>query len=222
MHMLHRPGLALLAAAALLWAAATTAAPVTQLSVHVAVGGEDLAAGSVLELKIYEIGGRVRRLPLAHGEVWPRNSTRVIPLVLAEPLDPRTVKRFALYYRSAVVTAAPWEVASAEVDLQGDKGATKRLLDTTLSGSIAREGELASIELEREALACVRDADCDDGRSCNGRELCRPRSPAADARGCVRGTPVVCPVNQICSEGRGCVGAEPARQPDAAASAAGP
>jgi hypothetical protein len=177
-----------------------------------------------VELRIYEIGGRVRRLPLTHGETWPHDSTRVIPLVLPDALDPRTVKRFALYYRSAGVSAAPWEVASAEVDLPDRGGEPHRLLDATLSGAIAREGELASVELEREALACTRDADCDDGRSCNGRELCRPRSPGADARGCVRGTPVVCPVNQVCSEGRGCVGAAPSTTAAgaAASSAAAP
>ncbi len=32
---------------------------------------------------------------------------------------------------------------------------------------------------------CARDADCDDGRFCNGIERCSPSSAAADALGCV-------------------------------------
>src|SRR5690606_17821541 len=31
---------------------------------------------------------------------------------------------------------------------------------------------------------CARDADCDDGRFCNGAERCAPASSAADERGC--------------------------------------
>jgi hypothetical protein len=62
------------------------------------------------------------------------------------------------------------------------------------------------------AAACAgSDADCDDGKMCNGRERCAPQAKDADARGCVRGTPVSCPVNQICVEGQGCRGAEASR-----------
>jgi hypothetical protein len=81
------------------------------------------------------------------------------------------------------------------------------LLDTTLSGVIARQGELATTDGDQAALICVTDADCDDKRACNGRERCDPRSREADSRGCVKGTPVVCPVNQVCGEGVGCRGA---------------
>jgi hypothetical protein len=121
-------GACLLAAA--LWGASAGAAGVSQLSVRLVVGAQDLQAGSTVELRIYEIGGRVRRLPLTHGETWPHDSTRVIPLVLPDALDPRTVKRFALYYRSAGVSAAPWEVASAEVDLP-DRGGEPHRRDCT-------------------------------------------------------------------------------------------
>ena len=39
-----------------------------------------------------------------------------------------------------------------------------------------------------------------------------------DARGCVKGTPVVCPVNQVCGEGVGCHGTDTLKKfsPDAA------
>jgi hypothetical protein len=82
------------------------------------------------------------------------------------------------------------------------------LLGTTLSGEIDRQGELATQERDVSAIACLTDADCDDKLNCNGHERCAPQSPAADARGCARGSPMVCPVNQVCSEGRGCVGAD--------------
>ena len=36
---------------------------------------------------------------------------------------------------------------------------------------------------------CAARGDCDDGRCCNGLELCAPASSAADARGCVPGEP---------------------------------
>jgi hypothetical protein len=98
------------------------------------------------------------------------------------------------------------EIVAADVELPSTKAPPERLLDTTLSGVIGRQGELASMDRDQAALACRSDADCDDKRACNGQERCAPRAPGADARGCVKGTPVVCPVNQVCSEGVGCRG----------------
>lgn len=198
----------ILAAALTLGAAASDAAPVTHLQVQVVTGMNDLSAGSYLELRIYEAGGGVRRIPLTHGEAWPRDSTRVIPVTLNEALDPRAVQRFSLYYRAASPLSPPWEVLSAEVDLAGGREPPQLLLDTTLSGQIMSRGELATLDRDPASLICSSDADCDDHKACNGMERCAPHTPGADARGCVRGTPVVCPVNKICTEGRGCVGPE--------------
>ena len=183
------------------------AMPVKHLQVRIVTGSTDLSAGSYVELRIYQAGKDVRRLALTHGEAWPRDSTRIIPLNLSEALDPRDVLRFSLYYRAATVTAPPWQVAAADVDLSAGHGPPELLLDATLSGEIDRQGELATLERDVSTLICASDADCDDHRSCNGRERCAPRSAGADARGCVRGTPLACPVNQVCSEGKGCVGA---------------
>jgi hypothetical protein len=186
------------------------AATVTHIQVRVVTGADELTAGSLLELRIYEAGKAARHLPLTHGEAWPRDSTRIIPLALAEPLDPRTVLRFGLYYRAASPLAPAWEVVAAEVDLPSGGAAPERLLNATLSGVIERQGELATEEREPGMMACTSDADCDDHRSCNGRERCAPRSAGADARGCVKGMPVVCPVNQVCTEEHGCRGVETA------------
>jgi len=186
---------------------AVQALPVKQLQVRIVSGSTDLGAGSYVELRIYQAGKDVRRLPLTHGEAWPRDSTRVIPLNLSEPIDPRDVVRFSLYYRAASVAAPPWQVVAADIDLSAGRAPPQLLLDTTLSGEIDRQGELATVEREVSTLMCTNDADCDDHRTCNGRERCAPRSAGADARGCVRGNPVVCPVNQVCTEGKGCVGA---------------
>jgi hypothetical protein len=183
-----------------LCAAAAQALPVSHLQVHIVTGSSDLSAGSYLELRIYEAGKVVRRLPLTH------DSTRVIPLTLNEALDPRSVLRFGLYYRAASPVAPPWEVVAADVDLSAGHPPQELLLGATLSGSIDKQGELATAERDVSTMTCVTDQDCDDHRSCNGRERCAPRSPNADARGCVKGTPVICPVNQVCSESRGCVG----------------
>jgi len=195
----------------ILWAAALCSAsawaiPVSRLEVRIVTGADELSAGSSLELRIYEAGRSVRRLPLVHGESWPRESTHVIPVKLSEVLDPRNVVRFAIYYRAGSPLAPAWEVAAADVELPTSQGSPVRLLDATLSGVIARQGELASVEREASAMTCSSDADCDDGRACNGRERCAPRTPGADARGCVKGIPVVCPVNQVCGEGVGCYG----------------
>jgi hypothetical protein len=198
-----------------LYAGALQAVPVSHIQVRIATGARDLSAGSYLELRIYEVGKGVRRLPLTHGEAWPRDSTRVIPLTLSDTLDPRTVVRFGLYYRSASPLSPPWEVVSADVDLSGGHGPQDLLLNATLSGEIDKQGELATTELDASTLTCVADADCDDHYSCNGRERCAPRSAGADARGCVKGSPVVCPVNQVCTEGRGCVGTSALTPPDA-------
>jgi hypothetical protein len=186
------------------------AATVTHIQVRVVSGADELTAGSLLELRIYEAGKPARHLPLTHGEAWPRDSTRIIPLTLAEALDPRTVLRFGLYYRAASPLAPAWEVVAAEVDLPSGGAAPERLLNATLSGVIERQGELATEERELGMMACRSDADCDDHRSCNGRERCAPRSAGADARGCVKGMPVVCPVNQVCTEEHGCRGVETA------------
>jgi hypothetical protein len=187
-------------------AVAAAAAPVSQLQVRVVTGAEDLTAGSVLELRIYEVGRPVRHLPLSHGEAWPRDSTRMIPLRLTEPLDPRGVSRFSLYYHASSPMTPPLQIVAADVNLAPGHLPADRLLDATLSGEIARQGELATAEREAASLTCRSNADCDDHRNCNGQEHCAPRTPGADARGCVKGLPVSCPVNEICSEARGCVG----------------
>jgi len=193
---------------ALAWVAAAATPPLTHLQVRVVTGSEELSAGSLLELRIYEADKPVRRFPLTHGEAWPRDSTRVIPLALTEALDPRAVQRFSLYYRAASPLAPDWEVVSADVELSRGHEPPQRLLNTTVSGVISRQGELATEEREAAATICSTDADCDDHRSCDGHEACAPRSTGADGRGCVKGAPVVCPVNQICSEQHGCRGLE--------------
>ena len=193
----------------LLWAlgaASAGAIPVSHLQVRVVTGAVELSAGSSLELRIYETGKSVRRLPLVHGEAWPRDSTHLIPVKLSEALDPRNVVRFSLYYRSASPLAPELEIVAADVELPSTKEPPERLLDTTLSGVITRQGELATMDRDQAALTCRSDSDCDDKRACNGQERCAPRAAGADARGCVKGTPVVCPVNQVCSEGVGCRG----------------
>ena len=195
--------------AGMLWATSVLAIPVSRLEVRIVTGAEELSAGSSLELRIYEAGKNVRRLPLVNGEAWPRDSTHVIPVTLNDPLDPRSVLRFSLYYRSASPLAPGLEIVAADVELPSSAQTPERLLDTTLSGVIARQGELATSDRDQSALTCKSDADCDDKRMCNGRERCAPRSAGADARGCVKGTPVVCPVNQICGEGVGCRGILP-------------
>src|ERR1700692_3640596 len=191
----------------LLWAlgaASAGAIPVSHLEVRVVTGADELSAGSSVELRIYGAGRSVRRLPLVHGEAWPRDSTHIIPVKLSEALDPRNVVRFSLYYRSASPAAPELEIVAADVELPSAKQPPEKLLDATLSGVIARQGELATTDRDQAALACRSDADCDDKRTCNGQERCAPRAADADARGCVKGTPVVCPVNQGAGDGRGC------------------
>jgi hypothetical protein len=205
---LHLPMsvISLLAAAAL-FSVNAAALPVSRLEVRVVTGAQELSAGSDLELRIYETGRSVRRLPLVHGEAWLPDSTHLIPVKLNDTLDPRNVVRFALYYRAGSPLAPAWEVVAADVEIPSGQDSPERLLGATLSGVIARQGELASAERDHAAMACVSDADCDDHRACNGRERCAPRSVGADARGCIKGAPVVCPVNQVCGEGVGCHGA---------------
>lgn len=187
---------------------AANAAPVSRLEVRVVTGAQELSAGSELELRIYEAGKSVRRLPLVHGEAWLPASTHLIPVKLNDALDPRSVLRFSLYYRAASPLSRSWEVVSADVELPGSTDSMERLLGATLSGVIPRQGELASVERDQSTLICMDDSDCDDRRACNGRERCAPHTAGADARGCVKGAPVVCPVNQVCGESVGCHGTD--------------
>ena len=196
-----------------LGAAGAWAIPVSRLEVRVVTGAQELSAGSSLELRIYEAGKGVRRLPLVHGEAWPRDSTHLIPVTLSDALDPRNVVRFSLYYRSASPLAPALEIVAADVELPSTKASPERLLDTTLSGVITRQGELASMDRDQADLTCKSDADCGDKRTCYARERCAPRAAGANARGCVQGTPVVCPVNQVCGEGVGCRGVNEATKP---------
>ena len=208
--------------AGVLCATAAEAVPVSRLEVRVVTGGAELSAGSDLELRIYEAGKSVRRLPLVHGEAWLPDSTHLIPVKLNDALEPRNVVRFALYYRAGSPLAPAWEVVSADVEIPSGQDAPQRLLDATLSGVIAKQGELATVERDQAAMVCASDADCDDHKMCNGKERCAPRTAGADARGCVKGTPVVCPVNQVCGEGVGCHGTDALKKFTSDANAAKP
>ena len=117
-------------------AASAAALPVSRLEVHVITGAQELSAGSSLELRIYEAGNAVRRLPLVHGESWARDSTHIIPVKLNEALDPRNVVRFSLYYRSASPVVPELEIVAADVRLPSHQDAPELLLDATLSGVI--------------------------------------------------------------------------------------
>jgi len=192
-----------------LWTMNAVAAPVQQIELRIVIGAEQLTSGSDLELRIYESNGTVVRLPVVHAEPWLPDSTHLIPLKLREALEPRNVQRFAIYYRPSSALAEPFEIIAADVELPSNGGQPEKLLGVTLSGVIGRQGELATDDRAEAAAACHSDADCDDRRSCNGRERCSPQSRDADARGCVAGTPVVCPVNQVCGEGIGCRGLPP-------------
>jgi hypothetical protein len=192
--------------ALLLFAMSAAAAPVRQVELRIVIGAEQLTAGSDLELRIYETNGVVIRLPITHEDSWLPDSTHLIPLRFDEVLEPRNVQRFSIYYRPGSALAAPFEIIAADVELASNTGETQKLLGMTLSGVIPRQGELSTDDRAQSAATCVTDADCDDRRACNGKERCSPHSAGADARGCVRGTPVVCPVNQVCSEGIGCHG----------------
>jgi hypothetical protein len=187
-------------------AAVSRAVPVSHLQVRVVTGPTELTPGSYVELRIYEAGKGVHRYPLTHGEAWARDSTRVIPLTLSDALDPRNVVRFSLFYRAASPLSPPWQVVAADVNLSAGREPAQLLLGTTLSGEIARQGELATLERDASTISCMSDSDCDDSKTCNGQERCAPHAAGADARGCLSGRPVVCPVNQVCTEGRGCVG----------------
>ncbi len=140
--------------AGVLCATAAEAVPVSRLEVRVVTGGAELSAGSDLELRIYEAGKGVRRLPLVHGEAWLPDSTHLIPLKLNDALDPRNVVRFALYYRAGSPLAPAWEVVSADVEIPSGQDAPQRLLDATLSGVIAKQGELATVERDQAAMVC--------------------------------------------------------------------
>jgi hypothetical protein len=205
---LHLPLSGAMLSACVLCATFAQAVPVSRLEVRVVTGAQALSAGSDLELRIYEAGKGVRRLPLVHGEAWLPESTHLIPVKLNDALEPRNVLRFALYYRAGSPLAPAWEVVAADVELPSGQESPALLLDATLSGVISRQGELATVERDQATMACRSDADCDDHKACNGVERCAPRSPGADPRGCVKGSPVVCPVNQVCGEGVGCHGTD--------------
>jgi hypothetical protein len=183
-------------------ASAAAVGATTQLQVRIVTGHLNLPAGSTVELRIHETGRPLARYPLTHGEAWPAGSTRVVPITLPEPLDPAAVARFGIYYRPPAANT-PWEIASAQLSAITSGGA--QAIGTALSGAIRPGDELATTDRDGGGV-CRADADCDDGRMCNGQERCAPGARGADLRGCVAGTPMTCPVNQVCVEGGGCRG----------------
>jgi hypothetical protein len=195
---------------------------VYRLEVRIATGTEGAPAGAHVELRLREAGRAEQRFPLAGDAPWPAGSTRTVPIALNEPLDPDAVARFSIYYRGPAGAPASWEIASAEVFALSAEG-HEWPLGPAIRGVIRREGEISSAERAASSLMCVTDADCDDGRACNGRERCEPGARNANARGCVAGVPVACPTNQVCMERLGCRGMEGsdmAKAPGAGAPAA--
>lgn len=194
----------------------TLGAPaVHRLLVRIVTGTEGAPAGAYVELRLREAGRPERRLPLEGDAPWPAGSTRTFPVMLSEPLDPDAVARFSIYYRApAHAASTSWEIASADVYTLSAEG-HERPLAATIQGLIRREGEIASAERAASSLMCVMDADCDDGRACNGRERCDPGARNANARGCVAGSPVICPTNQVCMERVGCRGLGTGETPNA-------
>ena len=182
-----------------------TASTVSALDVTVTSGATGLPGGATPVLKIYGAGPLPRTLTLPVDGAWPAGATRVVHLVLERPLDPATVRRFALGLEPGHGAAAPWDIESFVVEWQGERG-RERLLAATLSGMVGPGRDLASPERHEAELRCQSDADCSDGLDCNGRERCAPAALGADARGCLAGRPPVCPVNQVCVEHRGCRG----------------
>lgn len=197
------------------------ATPVHRLLVRIVTGNEGAPPGAHVELRLREAGRPERQIPIAGSAPWPAGSTRTVPVALSEPLDPDEVARFSIYYRGpAGAPPSAWEIASAEVFALSADG-RERPLGAALQGLIRREGEISSAERAASSLACMTDADCDDGRACNGRERCEPGARNADARGCVSGTPVSCPTNQVCVERLGCRGMDGAASSKAATAVAG-
>jgi hypothetical protein len=182
------------------------ATDVSRLEARIATGSDGAGPGGYVELRVQELGKPERRVPLARGDAWPAGSTRIVPVALPQPIDADAVVRVGIYYRSANAGAPDsWEIAAADVvALRGTQRIA--LTNAPIRGVVLREGELASTERAGSALTCVMDADCSDTRSCNGAERCQPGAAGADARGCVSGTPMQCPVNQACIEGQGCRG----------------
>ena len=176
---------------------------VSSLDVSITSGAGALPGGATLELKIYEQGPAPRIVVLPRGGAWPAGATRLVRVRLDRPLDPRRVRRFSIAYHQPPAQLASWEIESAVVEWEAD-GRHERLLAATLSGVLAADRELASDEVVQAQLLCAVDADCDDGRTCDGTERCEPHNRFADERGCVSGRPIVCPVNQICVEHVGC------------------
>ncbi len=84
--------------------------------------------------------------------------------------------------------AAPSSMADAGRDARAEGGSEQ--MD-------ARPDEPANCATRASEITC------NDGNACNGGETCDPSSGAADSRGCLPGTPIVCAVGMTCDAERG-------------------
>ena len=191
-------------------AAPAVAEQVRALDVTVTGGERPFPAKATLLLRIYEQSPLPRVLTVVRDVEWPAGATRIVRLILDRPLESSRVRRFALSLEAGAADTASWDVESAFVEWQGPAG-RERLLAANLAGVVAVGRDLASAERREGDGLCNSDGDCSDGLDCNGLERCAPHAVGADARGCVVGRPIACPVNTVCAEHRGCVGPAPVR-----------
>ena len=118
-------------------------------------------------------------------------------------------------------------VWAADADGNGDTGEDQRLYYATFDGatwsapgavpkatrsadrsagrpeSAAGGGQTRGLlpEVPKECCACEKDEECDDGKFCNGKELCSPLSDIADKHGCRPAIPSwVCDPIDACDE----------------------
>jgi len=169
------------------------------LTVTVTLGGDGARGGSQLLLVFDMNNGSTRKFDLNRSRAeWVGGSEKIIPISVLPPVRYADVVRMGIEWHGSHgdITQEQDDVDIRSLIIESKStGSTfalqnNRRVDVGSAHNFRLENDqtywLGAIRPEVSVGGfCRADSECDDGRYCNGPELCSPGDPAADPRGCV-------------------------------------
>ncbi|MDN3638757.1 hypothetical protein QWY82_08055 [Simiduia curdlanivorans] len=169
------------------------------LTVTVTLGGDGARGGSQLLLVFEMNNGSTRKFDLNRSRAeWPGNSERTIEVSVIPSVRYADVTRMGVEWHGShgdiMQEQDDVDISSLVVKSKSGESLPAFIRNRVVSVGFANNFRLENDQVYwfgairpevRQSGVCTSDASCDDGRFCNGPELCSPGDPAADPRGCV-------------------------------------